>query len=381
MSYDGISITYDAIGNPLSDGTWTYTWEKGRQLKQMSKSGTTIQFKYDHNGIRTQKVVNVNGTITTTNYIYNGKRLVHLTQGGNWVHFYYDGQGPAMVNLNGTLYTYIKNLQGDIVGILNNAGSIVVEYKYDAWGKLLSTTGTMAGTLGALNPLRYRGYVFDTEVSLYYILERYFSPEINRFINSDRLLTLEENNIYAYCKANPVTNVDYTGLSSCTVGAKYVPTKHSIWIQMDPIGREQASDLNDIRTGGQIEETKRKSFDNTINNIKHAYESFWQNYHGYQKMKSEINYSADSRNIEIIIDFVMEVKSNEIVNAAYNGIMYVKSIVDGCKDILAASAISATIGPISYSMAIGYITRAGYSFSDAQKYGEEFFDWLIDVYR
>ena len=53
VGYNGATLSYDAIGNLTSDGTWTYTWEKGRQLKQMSKSGTTIQFKYDHNGIRT----------------------------------------------------------------------------------------------------------------------------------------------------------------------------------------------------------------------------------------------------------------------------------------------------------------------------------------
>ncbi len=56
-AYDGQTITYDTIGNPLNDGTWTYTWEKGRQLKQMSKSGMTVEFKYDHNGLRTQKKV------------------------------------------------------------------------------------------------------------------------------------------------------------------------------------------------------------------------------------------------------------------------------------------------------------------------------------
>ena len=52
------------------------------------------------------------------------------------MHFFYDAQGrPAMVEFNGALYSYVHNLQGDIVGILDNAGSLVVEYKYDAWGK------------------------------------------------------------------------------------------------------------------------------------------------------------------------------------------------------------------------------------------------------
>ena len=57
-AYNGKPITYDTIGNPLNDGMWTYTWNAGRQLKRMSKEGTTIEFKYDHNGLRVGTVVN-----------------------------------------------------------------------------------------------------------------------------------------------------------------------------------------------------------------------------------------------------------------------------------------------------------------------------------
>ena len=71
------------------------------------------------------------------------------------------------VEFNGTVYTYLPNLQGDIVGILDNAGTLVVAYEYDAWGKPLSTTGTLADTLGKRNPFRYRGYVFDEDIGLY----------------------------------------------------------------------------------------------------------------------------------------------------------------------------------------------------------------------
>ena len=46
-SYNGVTITYDNIGNPLSDGTWTYTWQHGRQLASMAKPGTTWNFTYN----------------------------------------------------------------------------------------------------------------------------------------------------------------------------------------------------------------------------------------------------------------------------------------------------------------------------------------------
>lgn len=40
----------------------------------------------------------------------------------------------------------------------------------------MNASGTMASTLGAANPLRYRGYVYDTETGLYYLSSRYYNP-------------------------------------------------------------------------------------------------------------------------------------------------------------------------------------------------------------
>ena len=166
----------------MSDGTWTYQWEKGRQLKQMVKSGTTAAYAYNHDGLRIRKTVN--GVVT--NYTLHGKNVVHMTQGGNNLHFWYDAGGkPAVVEFNGTKYAYIHNLQGDILGIRNATGTEVVRYAYDAWGKPLETTGTMAATLGKLNPFRYRGYVYDEETGLYYLRSRYYNPMWGRFVNAD----------------------------------------------------------------------------------------------------------------------------------------------------------------------------------------------------
>ena len=209
-AYNGKSITYDAIGNPLTDGTWTYQWQAGRQLKQMTKSGTTIQFKYDHNGLRVGKAVNG----TETKYMLHGKLVTHLTVGGDNLHFFYDAQSrPAKVSYNGTIYTYVHNLQGDVVGLLDNAGTLVVEYKYDAWGKMIVTTGSLAATLGACNPFRYRGYVYDEETGLYYLRSRYYNPVVGRFVNEDGAIIpgLLSTNMFAYCSNNPLSLVDTSG--------------------------------------------------------------------------------------------------------------------------------------------------------------------------
>ena len=95
----------------------------------------------------------------------------------------------------------------------------MVEYTYDAWGKLLSTTGSMAAMLGLHNPLRYRAYVYDPETGLYYVSSRYYDPEIGRFINADVLVSTGQgllgNNMFAYCVNNPVNMADPTGHCSC----------------------------------------------------------------------------------------------------------------------------------------------------------------------
>ena len=91
----------------------------------------------------------------------------------------------------------------------------MVEYTYDAWGNVLSTTGNMAGTLGQDNPFRYRGYIYDVFTALYFLGSRYYSPEMGRFICADgQLFTGQDttgNNLFVYCGNNPVGRVDPDG--------------------------------------------------------------------------------------------------------------------------------------------------------------------------
>ena len=111
---NGNAIRYDAIGNPLSDGTWTYTWQNGRQLQKMQKSGVTAVV-YNADGLRVQKAVNG----VATKYTLHGKNVVHMTSGEDEMHFFYDAQNrPAVVVYNGVPYAYVKSLPGDIVALL-----------------------------------------------------------------------------------------------------------------------------------------------------------------------------------------------------------------------------------------------------------------------
>ena len=75
--------------------------------------------------------------------------------------------------------------QGDVVKLIDGSRNTVVEYAYDSWGKPLSCTGTLATTLGALNPFRYRGYIYDEETQWYYLKSRYYDPITGRFLSAD----------------------------------------------------------------------------------------------------------------------------------------------------------------------------------------------------
>ena len=112
------------------------------------------------------------------------------------------------MNLNGVEYYYIRNAQGDIIGLKDKTGTQVVSYAYDSWGKLISTTGSLASTVGVKNPYLYRGYRYDTETGLYYLQSRYYNADWGRFINADGLIgqtgALLGHNLFSYSNNNPV---------------------------------------------------------------------------------------------------------------------------------------------------------------------------------
>ncbi len=214
-SFNGQDISYDAAGNPSSYMGSALTWTMGRQLESFNKSGVTTTYKYNDSGIRTSKTV---GTITT-DYALNGTQILAQTENGVRTDFRYDGNGKLIaLRYNGTEYYYVTNILGDITGLIDSTGTIVVEYIYSAWGQKLSVTGTLATTLGQANPFRYRGYYYDVETELYYLQSRYYDPNTGRFINADDTSILQVtqdeltgDNLYVYCGNCPIMKVDLTG--------------------------------------------------------------------------------------------------------------------------------------------------------------------------
>ena len=210
-AWNGESITYDAIGNPLLYRGRSLTWTQGRRLAGVSSEGLAAYYTYDESGTRTGKTVN--GVISTQYYI-NGSQILAQKRGEDILYFLYDETGAAVgFKYNNNLYLYRKNLQGDILAVLNGqTGAVEASYTYDAWGRVISSTGALA----EINPFRYRGYYYDDETGFYYVSSRYYDPEIGRWINADNVIAgvggdLKGYNLFAYCFNNPVNMDDQAG--------------------------------------------------------------------------------------------------------------------------------------------------------------------------
>ena len=173
---------------------------------------------YNADGLRTQRT----DGYTTYSYYYTGDKLTYMTVGDDVLRFGYDANGaPMCVQWNNSRYFYVTNPQGDVVALVSINGIPVVEYTYDAWGNILTITGTRANNLGKLNPLRYRGYIYDAETELYYLQSRYYDPQVSRFLNADNLISTGQgllgNNMFAYCLNNPVCRKDIPGTTSVEI--------------------------------------------------------------------------------------------------------------------------------------------------------------------
>ena len=224
------NISYATYLNPSSwyNGTQftNLTWTQGRRLSSITKGSQTYSYEYDMAGARTSKVA-------------NGLRHEYVTQNGRIVReivtnastgafqyaldFTYDEAGHPLTmrkynnaNMQNNYITmqYVCNAQCDVVKLIYN-GTVYAEYTYDAWGNVLTATENGSYNYAALNPLRYRGYYYDSETGFYYLQSRYYDPMLKRFLSADKYLSTGHGflgfNAFAYCINNPLRFIDESG--------------------------------------------------------------------------------------------------------------------------------------------------------------------------
>ena len=147
----------------------------------------------------------VNGV--THEYFYDGDKLIAEKVGDKYFYFFYDESGVCGFRYENIDYEYVKNIFGDVIGIYNEYGTHVATYAYDAWGNMIYCN---AGTdVAYINPFLYRGYYYDSESGLYYLMTRYYDTQIGRFISPDMPDYLAPDTVggvdlYAYYRNNPL---------------------------------------------------------------------------------------------------------------------------------------------------------------------------------
>ena len=191
-----------------SDGTYKFTWNAADGLVQVnlaSDDSLVANYKYDSSGRRVYE--NVNGQ--ETYFTYEGKSnrvLAEIDSAGTLKKYYTWGPEVQLLSftVDGTTYYTVSNGHGDIIQLTDENGDAVASYTYDAWGNILSETGSAA----SLNPYRYAGYRYDESTGVYYLNARYYNPSLGKFLSSDAVFS---NNLYVYCYNNPLTYVDPIG--------------------------------------------------------------------------------------------------------------------------------------------------------------------------
>lgn len=251
-NYNGKTLKYDNYGCLSEYDGWKYSWSKGRlssiYMDAAPSLGRAIiklplkayYFTYNGVGQRTQKkyiyfpkagVAQGVLIMCTSDYEYdlNG-RLMNETRTYKYnddttfvrkMRYIYEGAEVSGFTLtsNGKSesYHYLKNPLGDVIAILNNVGTTVAEYRYDAYGNCLSVSGSN-DEVASCNPFRYRSYYYDDDTGLYYLNARYYNPKLRRFISPDNSAYLDTGspqglNLYAYCGNDPVSHSDPSGRS------------------------------------------------------------------------------------------------------------------------------------------------------------------------
>jgi len=227
------AITYDANGNTLGDGTFTYAYDVENRLTSVTlNSDSTVvgQYQYDAFGRRVQKIADAGGpptpTPTTTQYFYDGNRIIEEQNGAFVTQATYvygnDLDEVLTMDRGGQTYYYHQNALGSVEAISDTTGTLRERYSYDAYGAVTVTVppfvtsvinpwGTPHSALG--NPWMFTGRQLDEETGLYYYRARYYDTFKGRFLQRDPLDYRGGINLYEYVSDRPTARADAFGLA------------------------------------------------------------------------------------------------------------------------------------------------------------------------
>ncbi|MBD3667344.1 MAG: RHS repeat protein [Kangiella sp.] len=251
QSVGTINLTYDAIGNTLTKGDLTFTYNQVGRLATASKTGMNATYGYNAQGQRVKKTVNDGTSTIITLYHYDqAGQLIAETDGqGNLLkeYLYLDGQRLATVD-NGALYYIHTDHLGSPLALTDSNGTVQWKGSYDPYGNVSVEVNNLNQNQ------RFPGQYADEETGLHYNYFRDYDPEIGRYLQSDPVGLDDGANTYLYSRANPVNRYDPNGLTSLAMCAN--PANAAVCVEAGLITRAEAARLGARALSKPIAQTK-----------------------------------------------------------------------------------------------------------------------------
>ncbi|MFF1384747.1 RHS repeat-associated core domain-containing protein [Arthrobacter sp. NPDC058288] len=199
------TYAYDANGNTTTAGTATSAFNIFDQNTSTTTGGATTNFTYA--GLRNDERTGTSTSAGSTSFLNGSLGITTQTTAGATTAFIRDPDGNlvSMRNSAGASFYYTTDALGSVILLTDSAQGRAATYAYDSWG---NTTAT--GAQAAANPWQYAGGYKDA-TGYTKFGARYYNPAAGRFTQPDP--SGQEQNRYAYAGANPITNIDPTGLS------------------------------------------------------------------------------------------------------------------------------------------------------------------------
>ena len=204
---DVVRYSYDPAGNLTEENYLTADGASTKKLhyaydvynRNVSVTGDDFTQKnhYDAEGYRDS----ITEKDKVTNFVYQGGMLLHeLDEDKNPARHYVLGNEYIGLDHN----YYLTDEQGSVRYVMDAAGNVQNDYRYDAFGQRI------AGHENIPNRLRYNAQIEDDLTGLYYLRARYYNTGIGRFTQEDVIYN-DGLNLYAYCSSNPVMYADPSG--------------------------------------------------------------------------------------------------------------------------------------------------------------------------
>lgn len=239
LTDNGQTYQYDADGNLVQNPLYQYSYDEENRLVQVerrSDSAIVGRYFYDALGRRINEITDASGSPATTEFIYDGSRIIENLDGlGTTIATYTYGNYVDEVltmNRGGETYYYHPNSLWSVEALSDSSGNVAERYTYDAYGSVtvydgsynpipLNTWGTPHSVV--TNDFLFTGRELGEEDALYFYRARYYDSLNGRFIERDPAaydelnLNTAELSPYSYASGEPTRFLDPFGLRSITI--------------------------------------------------------------------------------------------------------------------------------------------------------------------